>query len=61
MSHFELVYPNEQTISEKKMRQWAEDAIANGEIDGPATLGTVDLAQQMEDAGLITLAHDLPM
>jgi len=56
---FHIIYPECRKVSEKQMRTWAEDAIANGEIDGPATLSVQELAEQLQDAGEITLSHKL--
>lgn len=51
---YKIVYPEVRNVSESKMRSWASDAIANGEIEGPITLSTSELVDQMNDAGLIT-------
>jgi len=52
---FFIVYPEYRNVSEDIMRGWAEDAIANKEIPGPASLPLEDLAAQLNSEGLITL------
>jgi len=52
---YRIVWPGHSLVTEDKMRGWAEDAIANEEIHGPASLPTDDLAKQLHEAGLITL------
>lgn len=52
---FSIVYPEVNTVSDATMRGWAEDAIANGEIDGPASLSVEDLAMQLHREGLISM------
>lgn len=51
---YKIVWPERRMVPESKMRQWAMDAVDNGEIDGPKELDTRSLAMQMHDAGLIT-------
>ena len=56
---FYIIYPETRRISDGRMLAWAEDAIANGEIEGPVTLSVPELANQLEDAGLIELSRGL--
>ena len=56
---FYIIYPEARRISDGRMLAWAEDAIANGEIEGPVTLSVPELANQLEDAGLIELSRGL--
>jgi hypothetical protein len=54
MKYFLVTWPEPNQVKEETIRDWAEDAISNGEIDGPASLPTEELARQLHDAGLIT-------
>lgn len=50
---FVVARPDAQQVSVEKMQAWALEAIANGEIKGPADLPVEELAQQLHDAGLL--------
>jgi hypothetical protein len=54
---YHILYPEDRTVAENRIRTWAADAISNGEIEGPWNLDTDTLAKQLDDAGLITLGR----
>lgn len=56
-----IVWPDERVVPDDVLLGWAADAVANGEIDGPADLGVDELALQLSHAGLITLVGERPV
>lgn len=56
MQTFNIVWPEQRRVTASKIIMWADDAIANGEID-PQDVDIEDAescAQALHDAGLIT-------
>jgi len=55
---YRLLYPEAGIITASKIMNWHADAVANGEVEGGLeshdVRGAID---QMEDAGLITIAR----
>lgn len=54
-----LIYPENRTVSEERILGWAEDAAANGEIEGGFGTDVQEAVRQLEDAGLITTVRGM--
>lgn len=55
---YRLLYPEAGIITAAKLMNWHQDAVANGEVEGGLDVYDVRGAiEQMEDAGLITIAR----
>jgi hypothetical protein len=56
-----MLYPEERLVSEKEIRNWLSDAIANGEVDNlgdyPIDVNTVDIDIAMEMLDNFTFAR----
>ncbi len=55
--YFRITYPESRRVSIDEAWQWVNDALANGEIEGPDSLPIEDLMEQMEQEGKITLVY----
>ena len=57
---YRLLYPESRIVSAPMLMNWHQDAVANGEVEGGLDIYDVRGAiEQMEDAGLITVARSL--
>lgn len=54
---FRLTYPEYKTVDETKILGWYADAVANKECDSLEIYNAVEAAEELENAGLITVAE----
>lgn len=61
MKEYHLIYPDDYRPTEKQIRTWYADAIANGEADEPALNPTTDhlddIVRELNNVGRVTLVH----
>jgi hypothetical protein len=54
---FKIIYPETRWVSESQIRQWYEDAVANGEAD-EGIEDVREMAYELSSVGHITLSKD---
>lgn len=54
---FKLLYPERRVVSERQIKTWYSDAVANDEVDDKTCTDVIDMAKELSSAGIITLGR----
>lgn len=52
---YQIIWPERRMISERQIRVWYSDAVANGDAEEISLTDPYDMAKELENIGIITL------